>query len=94
MRILRRMQPSNWHSKISQQNGGLWQISQVQTLNQNGQLADTLELRGRSPLVLNGTTVPNMTGSSPCRAAMGTFTTSCSLHRNGTSHSSGQRLWP
>jgi len=44
--------------QISQQNGGLRQISQIQTLNLNGQLADALELRGRSPLVLNGTTVP------------------------------------
>ncbi len=44
--------------QISQQNGGLRQVSQIQTLNLNGQIADAVELRGRSPLVQNGTTLP------------------------------------
>ena len=44
--------------QISQQNGGLRQISQIRTLNLNGQMANAMELRGRSPLVENGTTLP------------------------------------
>ncbi len=44
--------------QISQQNGGLRQISQIQTMNLNGQLASGVELRGRSPLGENGTSVP------------------------------------
>lgn len=44
--------------QISKQNGGLRQISQIQTLNVNGRIADGLELRGRSPLVENGTSLP------------------------------------
>lgn len=44
--------------QISQQNGGLRQVSQLQTLNLNGHIADALELRGRSPLVQNGATLP------------------------------------
>lgn len=44
--------------QISQQNGGLRQISQIQTLNINGQIADAVDLRGRSPLLQNGTTLP------------------------------------
>jgi hypothetical protein len=44
--------------QLSQQNGGLQQIGAVQTLKLGGQMANTLELRGRSPLVENGTTLP------------------------------------
>ena len=44
--------------KLSQQNGGLRQLTQIQTMNLNGQLADGMELRGRSPLVENGMTLP------------------------------------
>ncbi len=44
--------------QISQQNGGLRLISQVQTLNLNGQLANGLEMRGRSPLLENGASLP------------------------------------
>jgi beta-barrel assembly-enhancing protease len=44
--------------QLSQQNGGLQQIGAVQTLKLGGQMANTLELRGRSPLVQNGTTLP------------------------------------
>jgi beta-barrel assembly-enhancing protease len=44
--------------QLSQQNGGLQQVGSVQTLNIANQMADTLELRGRSPLVQNGTTLP------------------------------------
>ena len=44
--------------QISQQNGGLRQLTRVQTLNLNGQLASGMELSGRSPLVENGMTLP------------------------------------
>ena len=44
--------------QLSQQNGGLQQVGAVQALKLGGQLANTLELRGRSPLVQNGTTLP------------------------------------
>jgi hypothetical protein len=44
--------------QLSQQNGGLQQVGGLQTLNLGGQMANTLELRGRSPLVQNGTTLP------------------------------------
>ena len=44
--------------QLSQQNGGLQQVGAVQTLKLGGQMANTLELRGRSPLVQNGTTLP------------------------------------
>ena len=44
--------------QISQQNGGLRQLNQIQTMKVNGQVADGMELRGRSPLVENGTTLP------------------------------------
>lgn len=44
--------------QISQQNGGLRQLNQIQTMNLNGQLANGMELRGRSPLVENGMTLP------------------------------------
>ncbi len=45
-------------AQLSQQNGGLQQIGAVKTLKLSGQNANTLELRGRSPLVENGTTLP------------------------------------
>jgi beta-barrel assembly-enhancing protease len=44
--------------QLSQQNGGLQQVGALQTLKLGGQMANTLELRGRSPLVQNGTTLP------------------------------------
>jgi hypothetical protein len=44
--------------QLSQQNGGLQQVGAVQTLKLGGQMANTLELRGRSPLVEKGTTLP------------------------------------
>ena len=44
--------------KISQQNGGLRQLTQIQTMTLNGQMANGMELRGRSPLVENGMTLP------------------------------------
>jgi hypothetical protein len=44
--------------KISQQNGGLRQLTQIQTMSLNGQIANGMELRGRSPLVENGMTLP------------------------------------
>ena len=44
--------------QLSQQNGGLQQIGALQTLKLSGQMANTLELRGRSPVVQNGTTLP------------------------------------
>lgn len=40
--------------EISQQNGGLRQLTLVQPMSLNGKLADGMELRGRSPLVENG----------------------------------------
>ena len=42
---------------LSQQNGGLQQVGGVQTTKLSGQVANTLELRGRSPLVQNGSTL-------------------------------------
>ncbi len=44
--------------QISQQNGGLRQLTQIQTMKLNGQVVDGVELRGRSPLVENGVTLP------------------------------------
>ncbi len=44
--------------QISQQNGGLRQLTQIQPMKLNGRLANAMELRGRSPLVENGTTLP------------------------------------
>ena len=44
--------------QLSQQNGGLQQVGAVQALKLGGQMANSLELRGRSPLVQNGTTLP------------------------------------
>ncbi len=44
--------------QLSQQNGGLQQVGAAQALKLGGQMANTLELRGRSPLVENGTTLP------------------------------------
>jgi len=44
--------------QLSQQNGGLQQVGAVQTVKLSGQMANTLELRGRSPVVQNGTTLP------------------------------------
>jgi beta-barrel assembly-enhancing protease len=44
--------------QLSQQNGGLQQVGALQTLKLSGQMANTLELRGRSPVVKNGTTLP------------------------------------
>ena len=44
--------------QISQQNGGLRQLTQIQTMNLNGTIADGMELRGRSPLLENGVTLP------------------------------------
>jgi len=45
--------------QLSQQNGGLQQVGAVQTLKLGGPKWRTpLELRGRSPLVENGTTLP------------------------------------
>lgn len=46
--------------QLSQQNGGLQQVGSQQSLNLGGQIASALELRGRSPLVQNGTTLPEM----------------------------------
>ena len=43
---------------LSQQNGGLQQVGGLQTTKLSGQMANTLELEGRSPLVQNGTTLP------------------------------------
>jgi beta-barrel assembly-enhancing protease len=44
--------------QLSQQNGGLQQVGAIQTLKLSGQMANTLELRGRSPVVQNGSTLP------------------------------------
>jgi hypothetical protein len=44
--------------QISQQNGGLRQLTQIQAIRLNGRLANAMELRGRSPLVENGNTLP------------------------------------
>jgi hypothetical protein len=44
--------------QLSQQNGGLQQVGGLQTLKLSGQMANTLEFRGRSPVVQNGTTLP------------------------------------
>jgi hypothetical protein len=44
--------------QLSQQNGGLQQVGALQTLNLGSQKANALELRGRSPLVQNGNTLP------------------------------------
>jgi hypothetical protein len=44
--------------QLSQQNGGLQQVGALQTLKLSGQMANALELRGRSPVVQNGTTLP------------------------------------
>lgn len=44
--------------QLSKQNGGLQQVGTLQTLKLGGQIANALELRGRSPLVENGTTLP------------------------------------
>ena len=44
--------------QLSEQNGGLQQVGALQSLKLGGQMANTLELRGRSPLVQNGTTLP------------------------------------
>jgi hypothetical protein len=44
--------------QLSQQNGGLQQVGSLQTLKLSGQMANALELRGRSPVVQNGTTLP------------------------------------
>jgi hypothetical protein len=44
--------------QLSQQNGGLQQVGALQSLKLGGQMANALELRGRSPLVQNGTTLP------------------------------------
>jgi hypothetical protein len=43
--------------QLSQQNGGLQQVGALQSVRLSGQNANTLELRGRSPLVENGTTL-------------------------------------
>ena len=43
---------------ISQQNGGLRQLTVIQPMTLNGNYADGMELRGRSPLVENGTAIP------------------------------------
>ncbi len=43
--------------QLSQQNGGLQQVGGMQTMKLGGQMANALELRGRSPLVQNGTTL-------------------------------------
>jgi hypothetical protein len=44
--------------RLSQQNGGMQQLGLTASLNINGQDANAMELRGRSPLVENGTTLP------------------------------------
>ena len=44
--------------KVSQANGGLRQMTKIQTMTLNGEMADGMELRGRSPLVENGMTLP------------------------------------
>ena len=44
--------------QLSQQNGGLQQIGLVASLRINGRDANAVELRGRSPLVDNGSTLP------------------------------------
>ncbi|MDP9039610.1 MAG: M48 family metalloprotease [Acidobacteriota bacterium] len=44
--------------QLSQQNGGLQQIGQATDTTIGGQAAATLELRGRSPLVEGGRTIP------------------------------------
>lgn len=44
--------------EISQENGGLRQLTLIQPMNLNGKLANGLEMRGRSPLVENGTALP------------------------------------
>jgi Zn-dependent protease with chaperone function len=43
--------------QLSQQNGGLQQVGSLQTLNLGNQTANAVELRGRSPLVENGSTL-------------------------------------
>jgi beta-barrel assembly-enhancing protease len=43
--------------RLSEQNGGLQQVGGLQTMKLGGQMANALELRGRSPLVQNGTTL-------------------------------------
>lgn len=44
--------------RLSQQNGGMQQLGLTASLNINGQDANAMELRGRSPLVENGNTLP------------------------------------
>lgn len=44
--------------EISQENGGLRQLTLIQSMNLNGKLANGMELRGRSPLVENGAAIP------------------------------------
>jgi len=44
--------------QLSQQNGGLQQLSAIQQFTVNGHLANALDLRGRSPLVQNGSSAP------------------------------------
>ncbi len=44
--------------QLSQQNGGLQQVGSLQSMKVGGRLANGLELRGRSPLVQNGSTLP------------------------------------
>ena len=46
--------------QLSQQNGGLQPVGAQQTLKLLGQTANTQELCGRSPLVQNGTTLPEI----------------------------------
>ncbi len=44
--------------QISEENGGLRQLSLIQPMTLNGRLANGMELRGRSPLVENGMALP------------------------------------
>ena len=44
--------------QLGQQNGGMRQLTQVQALTVNGGIASGVELRGRSPLLENGRSVP------------------------------------
>ena len=44
--------------RLSQQNGGMQQLGLTASLSINGQDAEAIELRGRSPLVENGKTLP------------------------------------
>ncbi|GAC1423933.1 MAG: hypothetical protein NVSMB62_20600 [Acidobacteriaceae bacterium] len=44
--------------QLSQQNGGLQQVGQAVPISLGGQAGASLELRGRSPLVENGRTIP------------------------------------